>query len=249
MENDDRETTKGGEESASYPTSTPATAGSQGETGSEAGGTEIAGSRGGDTSQEATPLAQEGPSCAPNATGKAASWFSRHKLLSGIAIGALAVLLLGGMFAIGYAVGKPGDGRPGGQVPGPERLGKGMQGAPPETPLRKFRERRLDRLETLIACRDEIAEFLAGELGMTVDGFRVAMANGKTVAELAEEKGLSTEDLIASLAAKIKEIADRLAAEGEATSAQAERIKDMASELASILVRDGPRLFTPHVMR
>ena len=182
-------------------------------------------------------------------SGRSANWFGRHKLLSGIAVGILAAVLLGGMFAIGYAVGRPEDGRPQMRSLRQERLWREMRANPPETPLRKFREERLGRLETLMACRDDLADFLAGELGLSAEAFREEMASGKTVADLAEEKGVSTDDLAKSVAAKIEEVADRLAAEGEITSAQAERIKSRAASLASILVQDGPLFFAPRIRR
>lgn len=187
------------------------------------------------------------PASSPDATplASSANWFGRHRLWAGIAVGVLAVLLLGGMFAIGYAVGRPGNGRPEVRLPRQEMPWRDMRACPPETPLQKFREERLDRLETLMACRGELAEFLAAELGLSADTFQEEMAGGKTVADLAEEKGISKDDLVKSVAAKIEEIADRLATEGELTSAQAERIKSVAPELASLLVQDGPRFFAP----
>lgn len=191
------------------------------------------------------------PESSPDAasSGRSASWFGRHKLLSGIAVGILAAVLLGGMFAIGYAVGRPEDGRPQVRLPRQEGLWREMHANPPHAPLLKFREERLGRLETLMACRDELAHFLAGELGLSGEAFWEEMASGKTVADLAEEKGISTDDLAKSVAGKIEEVADRLATEGEITSAQAERIKTRAALLASILVQDGPLFFAPRIRR
>jgi len=124
-----------------------------------------------------------------------------------------------------------------------------MRASPPGGPLNELREGQPDRLEILVTCREELAEFLSGALGMSTDALKEELAGGKTVADLAEEKGLSTEDLIKSVAAKIEEIADRLAAEGEITTTQAERIKARSTSLASMLVHDGLRRMSPPFRR
>ncbi|MBC7246851.1 MAG: hypothetical protein H5T73_03610 [Actinobacteria bacterium] len=234
-----------GEERPSAEMQPSTTAGGEAGTGGEKAETQPPATREEEAAAAGTRPMQ--PASSPDATPPAssASWFGRHRLWAGIAMGVLAVLLLGGMFAIGYAVGRQGDDRPEVRLPRQESPWREMRACPPETPLQKFREERLDRLETLMACRGELAEFLAGELGVTVDVLEEELGNGKTVAELAEDKGVSVDGLVSSLAGKIEEIADRLVAEGELTSVQAERIKSVAPELASLLVRDGPRFFAP----
>jgi len=88
---------------------------------------------------------------------------------------------------------------------------------------------------------DEIASVIAAKLGISVDDLEDEIADGKTIAEIAETKGVSTEDLTAAVAAKISEIADKLAADGEITTQQAENIKSNAEVMASRLIERGFR--------
>lgn len=174
--------------------------------------------------------------------GGFSGWIGRHKLLAGIAIGVLVVSLLGGMFAIGYAVGRPEEKPEAGPLPGRPRSWREERPAvPPET----FRDRRgVPHGETGILgqTRDELDEFIATKLGVSVDDLRDQLVAGKTVADLAKEKGVSVEELVTSVASKIEEIADRLASEKKITLSQAEVMKSRAESLASIVVHGGFRL-------
>lgn len=168
-------------------------------------------------------------------------WFADHKILTGIGIGVLVVLLLGAVFAIGHAVGRP-ETRQAKRVP-PQQAQPLKPGRPDlrsaPSPGREGGGR--GWLGILDEYRDELENEIAGELGISVDDLQDEMEDGKTIAEIAEEKGVSTEDLTASVAAKTGELADELAADGEISPEQAENIKSNAEFMASRLVEGGNR--------
>jgi len=168
-------------------------------------------------------------------------WSGTHEVLIGIGIGVLTVLLLGGMFALGYAIGgSRSEGTK--KVPGPQ-----MQPQEPMLPDGRSAPSpdrgRVGpgRADVLGESYDEIASVIAAKLGISVDDLEDEIADGKTIAEIAETKGVSTEDLTAAVAAKISEIADKLAADGEITTQQAENIKSNAEVMASRLIERGFR--------
>jgi hypothetical protein len=175
------------------------------------------------------------------ADGKFKMWFTGHKLLAGVVVGVLTVLLLGGMFAIGYVVGKPG----GQHV---QRLLQ-RQALPrdqvhPSLPLMPHQTRKGAMpgwFGVLGEYRDELESEIADELGISVDDLRDDIERGKAISDLAEERGISPEDLIKSLAAKIEEIADKLAADEKITAERAENIKSDAEDIASMMVYGGRR--------
>lgn len=65
---------------------------------------------------------------------------------------------------------------------------------------------------------------LASVLGMTPQELREALAAGKTLADLAAEKGLSTDQLKEQLVAKVKEKLDQAVAEGKMTRERADAV-------------------------
>lgn len=169
--------------------------------------------------------------------GTPGNWFNRHKTLTGVIAGLLLAALLGGMFAIGYAVGKP-DRKPRVEIELPER--PRLRALPREGA--RMRERVEERLEELEDYIQELREMVASELGMTVDELEDELKDGKSVADLALEKGMSTEALVDSLASRIQEMVDRLVSEGKISEARGEWLKDRSDAFASILVHGGYRL-------
>lgn len=174
--------------------------------------------------------------------GRPGGWFGRHKVLTGVLAGLVTIVLLGAMFAIGYAVGKPDGKEPAPAAPvydQPWREYKPFQSRPR---LRGKMENLLERMGILREARDELLELAASELGMSPGELKDRLEDGETIADLAEEKGLSTEELVNTLASRIEEIADRLASEGTLTASQAEAVKSRAEAMASLFVHGGLRV-------
>jgi len=179
------------------------------------------------------------PGSAKPQGGGIGRWIAGHKIAAGVAVGAMVVALMVGMFFIGYAVAKPCH-EPDRRVPvqefqQPMQQPPGMQSTPTPGPG----EGRRGRLDVFSEFREEIEDVIAAELGITGDELRDEIEGGKTIAEIAEEKGISSEDLTAAVAAEIVRIADELAADGEISDAQVENIKDQADVLAERFVERG----------
>ncbi len=180
--------------------------------------------------------------------GRLKGYFADHKLLLGLCMGAMAVMVIAGVFIAGYLVGRPCDGhtrddlplrsqpaipdlRPDMRsAPSPERSGAG------DGPYGLLKEH-----------RDELEGAIAAAIGISVDELREGMEHGKTIAEIADEKGVSVDGLTDAVAAKIDEIADRMAADGDLTNERAEEIKSHSDDIASGLIeRDrGPTPLPP----
>jgi hypothetical protein len=174
-------------------------------------------------------------------SGTLKRWSVSSNILIGVGIGVLTVLLLGGMFAVGYVVGKPSS-------EGARRVPS--QQMQPQEPMQPDARSAPSpgrggvgpgRPDVLGEYYDEIASVIAEKIGISVDDLQYEIADGKTIAEIAETKGVSTEDLTAAVAAKISEIADKLAADGEITTQQAENIKSNAEVMASRSIERGFR--------
>ncbi len=154
----------------------------------------------------------------------------------------MAVLaLLGGMFAIGYAVGKPDGKKPGPAEPGLERPWGEYRRFEPRPRPRERAETLPRRVEIMREAREELLELAASELGLSAAELEDRLEEGATIADMAREKGVSTEGLVDKLASRIGEIADRLASEGTITESQAEAVKSHAEAMASLFVHAGPR--------
>lgn len=182
---------------------------------------------------------------ASRSEGRMRNMFSRHPIICGIITGFLVAALLGGMFAVGYVVGKPDDKRSETWF-SPRFRPLEERGLAPRERLRELREEfrgEIQRWGDILAeCREELGEFVASQLGISVEELKNELREGKTVADLAEEKGRSSEELVESLSAKIEEMADRLAAEDKIPPYMAEAVKDHSETLASLLVHGGLRL-------
>ena len=71
---------------------------------------------------------------------------------------------------------------------------------------------------------------LAEELGMTLDELSAALAEGKTVAEVAAEQGVSLDDLVATLVTQRAEVLSQAVAEGDLTQEQADGMLEEMTE-------------------
>lgn len=81
---------------------------------------------------------------------------------------------------------------------------------------------------------------IAKALGMTPTELMTAMREGKTIAQLAQEKGVSTEAIVNALVAAEKERLDQAVADGRLTQAQADALLKVAKVMApSYLEGDG----------
>ncbi len=193
----------------------------------------------------AEPCAQPGdaphvsPAVESVPAGKGAGgggWFARHRLLSGLILGALAVSLLAGAFAAGFAVGRPSGGEGGVSSPGMRGRLPGERPSLPRAPRGERHDGAREGLEPLKGCAGELADFIAGELGISREDLFSEARKGVSVAEMAEEKGLSPDELCDAVAAKITELADRLASQGEIAEKRAQAVKSRASSLAKRVV-------------
>lgn len=189
----------------------------------------------------AVPPAPGGPYGSPG--GGASGWFRRHRVLVGILAGILSLALMGGMFALGYAVGRPDQAKPAPAAPVLDRPWREARPFRSSPPLRERMEDRVQGLDILREARDELLELAASELGMSAQELEDRLEEGETIADLAEERGASTEELVDKLASRIGEIADRLASEGTLTEFQAEVVKSRAKAAASLFVHGGLRAF------
>jgi uncharacterized protein YidB (DUF937 family) len=73
---------------------------------------------------------------------------------------------------------------------------------------------------------------IAKTLGMTQTELMTAMRDGKTIAELAQEKGVSTEAIVNAIVAAQKEMLDQAVAEGHLTQAQADALLNVTRVMA-----------------
>jgi hypothetical protein len=71
---------------------------------------------------------------------------------------------------------------------------------------------------------DQMWEALAKALDMTVDELNAALQSGKTVAEIAEEKGISTEDLQQAMLDAHAEVLAQAVKDGKLTQEQADQM-------------------------
>jgi hypothetical protein len=93
-------------------------------------------------------------------------------------------------------------------------------------------------------------EVLEEALGLSAEEIRDGLAEGKTLAELAEEQGVSTEDLTAALVAAATEHIDQAVADGKLDADEAEerkagleeRITDLVNRTPPEGLGDGPGL-------
>ncbi|WP_147533431.1 DUF2680 domain-containing protein [Bacillus marasmi] len=86
----------------------------------------------------------------------------------------------------------------------------------------------------------EMHETVADVLGMTVYELQAARSEGKTIADLATEKGISTDDLVAKLVEVRKANLDQLKKEGKITQEQMDRmLTNMESRMKAMIENGG----------
>jgi len=73
---------------------------------------------------------------------------------------------------------------------------------------------------------------IAQTLGMTQTELMTAMREGKTIAELAQEKGVSTDAIVNAIVAAEKERLDQAVADGKLTQAQADAVLNVTRAMA-----------------
>jgi uncharacterized protein YidB (DUF937 family) len=169
-------------------------------------------------------------------------FFTQHKVLAGAVIGIMAVLIMVGMFIAGYYVGKPEGRHTKGPIPQQSQpYSPGPQQQPDLRPAPSPGQGgATEGLPGILEeSREEIESEIATKLGISIDELQEGIKSGKTIAELAEEKGVAVGDLTGAVAAKISEIADRLAADGDITGRQAKEIKSNADNLATRFMERG----------
>lgn len=79
---------------------------------------------------------------------------------------------------------------------------------------------------------------LAEVLGMTTKELTAALSEGKTLAEIAESKDMTTQELIDSMTAKLKSRIDKLVAEGRIDQARADELLEKATERANHMINN-----------
>lgn len=129
-------------------------------------------------------------------------WFT---VMRGITALVIAAIVIGVSTASAWAQ-RPSPGRPGNPLSqgecGGQNHGRPQQGEAPTRPL----------------------ETVAQTLGMSVDELRAALQGGKTVADLAQEKGVALETVVNAILAERKTQLDQAVAAGRMTQEQADAI-------------------------
>jgi hypothetical protein len=83
-------------------------------------------------------------------------------------------------------------------------------------------------------------EVISEELGMKVDEFQAARLEGKTVAEIAEEKGVTVKELVKVLIDSRKSELSQFVKEGKLTQEQLDNmLKNMETRMEQTLANDG----------
>lgn len=83
-------------------------------------------------------------------------------------------------------------------------------------------------------------ETVADALGMTVDELQSARAEGKTIAELAEEKGINVDELVAKLIEARKANLEQLKKDGEITQEQMDQmLSNMETNMKAMIENGG----------
>ncbi|MDY6795480.1 MAG: hypothetical protein SWK76_09425 [Actinomycetota bacterium] len=90
--------------------------------------------------------------------------------------------------------------------------------------------------------RQEVQTVIAVTLGITTDELRDEMREGKTIADIAAERGASTEEIAEAATARIYELIDGAVAEGDLDADTAEDIKSRVPDrVAEMMVNTIPR--------
>ena len=112
-------------------------------------------------------------------------------------------------------------------------------GNPSAGPGNFDREGRSAGREVMNGHRDEVKGYIADTLGLSLEDLGKELTSGKTVAEIANSKGIPTDQMIGTVTEKVNEIVDMELGEGNLTQEQAERIKSNVVETASGRIQNG----------
>ncbi|GIU84844.1 MAG: hypothetical protein KatS3mg008_1619 [Acidimicrobiales bacterium] len=80
-------------------------------------------------------------------------------------------------------------------------------------------------------------------IGVSVDDLVAALRDGKTIAQIASEKGVDSQKVVDALVAQVKERVDRAVEDGKIDSQQAEKILERAQERIQRWVEEGGPFF------
>jgi len=86
---------------------------------------------------------------------------------------------------------------------------------------------------------EEMQGVIADTLGISTEELQSELESGKTVAQLAEEKGVSVDAVIDAVTAKINESIDQAVAEGDLDAEKAEEIRSNAPERVREMIENG----------
>jgi len=87
--------------------------------------------------------------------------------------------------------------------------------------------------------RDEVKGEIAGLLGLSLEDMEAQLSSGKTLAELAEEKGVTTDQVLETITSKVGELLDAEVAAGNMIPEQAEERKSFAASRAADCIENG----------
>jgi len=87
---------------------------------------------------------------------------------------------------------------------------------------------------------EEMQGVMADTLGISSEELQSELESGKTVAQLAEEKGISVDAVVDAVTAKINETIDNQVAEGNLDADKAEEIKAEAPDRVRERIENGP---------
>ena len=82
---------------------------------------------------------------------------------------------------------------------------------------------------------------VAAALGVSADDLKKELQLGKTIAQVAQAKGISTDTIAAALKQKINDAADKAVKDGKVTQDQATKIKSGLDRMVQNIVQRGPR--------
>ena len=92
---------------------------------------------------------------------------------------------------------------------------------------------------TLQPYWDEAINEVAGLLGLSEEELHEEKDGGKTLAQIAGEKGISTDQVVNTITEKVGELVDAEVAAGVITAEQAEKVKSVAALKAPVYVENG----------
>jgi uncharacterized protein YidB (DUF937 family) len=87
---------------------------------------------------------------------------------------------------------------------------------------------------------EEMQGIIADTLGLSTEELQSELESGKTVAQLAEEKGVSVDAVVDAITAKINESIDQAVADGNLDAEKAEEIKSGAPDKVRDRIENGP---------